>query len=200
MARNKIVAIGKNDIVNISKSIIEILNTKYRVVCVSNDGEEEIVGLPNIKVVSKKPAAFLTLRKNSYLFDGNTNKLKDFLKDFSFDTKLAFDFDGVINSYISGFSKVEDKIIDPPVEEIIPFLQYCFENFEEVVIYSSRCGKETGSKLINEYLSINGFSGTIRCVEKIDDSYLLIDDRIIDYTIVENIEEFVDNFIPWTKK
>ena len=54
--------------------------------------------------------------------------------------RLAIDFDGVINSYTSGFLG-EDKaavLPDPPVNGAREFLNKALLHFEEVVIYTTR--------------------------------------------------------------
>ena len=193
MARQRIVCIAKENVNDFPNELLETLNEKYRVVCVS---DTPIEGKP-IKTTVKKPAAFATLRKNSILFDGDVEKCRQDLAELGGKRK-AFDFDGVINSYVSGWTGI-GEVVDEPVQGIIELIKECQANGDEVVIYSSRCSSAMGIGTMDNYLrkycvDIDTY------LENIDDSYILIDDRAIDYTKVEDIVAFLDNFDSWVNK
>lgn len=100
--------------------------------------------------------------------------------------RLLFDFDGVINSYVSGWTGV-DSIIDEPVKGIKEALDILSEDFE-IIIYSTRCLSEEGIKAIRKYmekynLKYDGIS------DKKVPAYLTIDDRAINFN--GNIQEML---------
>lgn len=59
--------------------------------------------------------------------------------------RICIDFDGVINSYTSGYKPGDDTYLpDPPVVGAREFLEKCLDCFAEVYILSSRCQTLSG--------------------------------------------------------
>lgn len=194
MARRKTIAIAKEDILNFSQEVLDTLGKEFILVCVS----ETPIDVNGVKIVNKKPPAFLTLRSNSILFNGDVHSMKEQLLSLK-GRKVALDFDGVINSYKSGWTG-EDNVVDEPVEGIIDFIKE-FTNEYEFVVYSSRCRSEVGIAAMKEFFSKNGVTKLldVEYVTMIDSDCILIDDRVLDYTMVDDIIESVRTFTPWTK-
>ena len=191
--RKRTISIAKENIEDFSNELLKILNEKYRVVCVSDTPIEDKA----IKITQKKPTAFVTLRKNSILFDGDVEKCKSILEKMV-GNKVALDFDGVINSYISGWTGI-GSIEDEPTIGIIELIKECQNKYEEVAIFSSRCSSATGIGTMDNYLKKYGVN-IDTYLENIDDTYILIDDRVIDYTSIENIVEYLETFDSWVNK
>jgi len=63
---------------------------------------------------------------------------------------IVFDFDGVINSYISGWKGI-DNIPDPPVEGIKEAIDELRKDYF-VIVASSRCSDNKGLSAILKYL------------------------------------------------
>lgn len=63
---------------------------------------------------------------------------------------LCLDFDGVINSYTSGWTGA-DRIIDPPTNGFVAFLVVADQYFR-VAIFSSRTGQPGGLQAMQDYL------------------------------------------------
>lgn len=67
--------------------------------------------------------------------------------------RICIDFDGVINSYKSGYKTGDDAYLpDPPVPGAKEFLEKCVEAFHEVYILSSRCQTLTGLIAMKEWM------------------------------------------------
>ena len=113
---------------------------------------------------------------------------------------IAIDFDGVINSYASGFVAV-DKIPDDPVPGvfggIINYIDYGFE----VCIYSTRNESEKGRKAIQEYLikyhMPQEYIDKIRIVSGKPVAKLYIDDRGYQFAGKLPEPEYIEGFKPW---
>ena len=67
---------------------------------------------------------------------------------------VVFDFDGVINSYSSGFCG-DDCIPDPPVPGIKEAIANIRKRYN-VVVVSTRCSRSEGEKAIRDYLEKYG--------------------------------------------
>lgn len=63
---------------------------------------------------------------------------------------IAVDFDGVLHSYISPWTKPHE-IPDPPVEGAIDWLRSMISHFD-VVIFSTRCKTWRGRRAIRDWL------------------------------------------------
>lgn len=193
MARQKTVCISKENLSDFSLELLNALNESYRVVCISDTPIDD----KPIKTTQKKPTAFATLRRNSVLFEGDVEKCKLLLTKTKGD-KIAFDFDGVINSYVSGWTGI-DLVVDEPVKGIIDFIKDCQKTYKEVAIFSSRCCSSLGIETIDNYLKKYGVNINTY-LNEIDDTYILVDDRAIDYTKVNDIVAYLSTFDSWVKK
>lgn len=113
---------------------------------------------------------------------------------------VVFDFDGVIHSYTSGWKGV-DVIPDPPVTGIDKALADIHGAGYEVVVVSTRCATEEGTKAIENWLRMNMLHRYIDkiCKEK-PPAIVYIDDRAIRFNgNAENLLNEVKNFRPWTE-
>ena len=67
--------------------------------------------------------------------------------------RICIDFDGVINSYTSGYKPGNDAYLpDPPVDGAKEFLERCMECFEEVYILTARCQTLTGMLATRDWM------------------------------------------------
>jgi len=67
--------------------------------------------------------------------------------------RLALDFDGVINSYVSGYLPGDDSYLpDPPTKGAKEFILKAMECFEEVIIVSTRARTAKGVMAMHEWL------------------------------------------------
>lgn len=118
--------------------------------------------------------------------------------------RIAFDFDGVIHSYKSGWQGI-DQIPDEPVEGAITILRALLSmNTVKVFIFSTRNFQEGGIEAMKQYLVKHGLDEHL--VEEIEfplekkGFHLLIDDRAFGFKgIFPTIEEII-NFKAWTEK
>lgn len=69
---------------------------------------------------------------------------------------VVFDFDGVINSYTSGWRGV-DVIPDPPVEGIKVAIDEIRRHYK-VVVVSTRCFQEGGTEAVKAWLNKYGIT------------------------------------------
>jgi hypothetical protein len=72
---------------------------------------------------------------------------------------LCMDFDGVVHKYISGWQGI-DKIIDPPVDGALVFLNAALEFFD-VNIFSSRSSAKAGRDAMMIWFIENGWAEEI---------------------------------------
>lgn len=106
---------------------------------------------------------------------------------------VAFDFDGVIHSYTSGWRGI-DIIPDPPVPGIKNVIDNLREDGYEVVIYSTRCNQDSGREAVWKWLEkydihVNGLSSQKPI------AFCYIDDRAINFhgqsdTLYQQIVDF----------
>lgn len=110
---------------------------------------------------------------------------------------VVFDFDGVINSYRSGWQG-ETVIPDPPVEGIADTIAHLHEARYEVIVVSTRCATPCGRIAVARYLEKHGIKVDGVTNEK-PPALVYIDDRAIcfDGNAAALIEKIV-NFTPWT--
>lgn len=111
---------------------------------------------------------------------------------------IAFDFDGVIHSYIQSW--VSDDIIpDLPVKGIREVIATLRKNGYRVVVFSSRCLTEKGLNAVRNYLNKYDIKVDDITSEKIP-AMCYVDDRSICFdgdtvTLVDKIR----NFKPWNR-
>jgi hypothetical protein len=113
---------------------------------------------------------------------------------------VALDFDGVINSYKSGFVKV-NVIPDPPVEGAFDFIHALLEEGIKVYIYSTRNEQETGREAIRTWMIEHGLPqetvDKLHIVSGKPIAKVYIDDRAWPfYGEFPDVKE-VTNFVPW---
>lgn len=106
---------------------------------------------------------------------------------------IAFDFDGVIHSYVSGW-KGADVIPDPPVVGIAEVMKILMDDGYRIVIFSTRAGSAGGVLAMTNYLNHYDIP-----YHEITDSKpmatVYVDDRAIQFkgqitTLVHEIESF----------
>ena len=116
---------------------------------------------------------------------------------------VALDFDGVINSYSSGFVGI-DNLPDPPVEGAIDFIQELVDYGFKVYVYSTRNEQERGRRAISEYLLNHGlpeeYHEKIGIVAGKPKAKIYLDDRAWEFTGEFPTPHEIDHFLPWTKR
>ena len=131
---------------------------------------------------------------------------------------ICVDFDGVIQSYVSGWKGVS-VIPDPPVEGAIEWLIEhlpvpdalggCFApKYEGPIaqIYSSRSKSWFGRRAMRKWLIANGLpreyidDGVLKFPSKKPAAFLTIDDRAICFNGQFPTTEEMIGFKPWNKK
>ena len=65
---------------------------------------------------------------------------------------IVLDFDGVINSYTSGWQGSATKIVDPPTPDARETIRLLRQNGWKVVVFSTRCMSPEGRDAILTYL------------------------------------------------
>jgi len=111
---------------------------------------------------------------------------------------IIFDFDGVINSYASGW-KGATCIPDLPVNGVKEAIKEIRDNGYKVFILSTRCFQEGGKEAIEHYLEKYDIDvdGVIK--EKIP-AIVTIDDRCICFNgNTSSLLTEIKNFKPWNK-
>lgn len=95
---------------------------------------------------------------------------------------LAIDFDGVINSYRSGFVRGGDLFPDPPVEGAIDALHRLSDKGYKVVIFTARTDFESVTKYLESHWPTDS-DMTIPEVTNVKPAAIAyIDDRAIRFT------------------
>ena len=109
---------------------------------------------------------------------------------------VAFDFDGVIHSYKSGW-KGEDKIPDPPVPGIREAIAHIRMAGYTVAVHSTRCRTDAGKAAMSNWLKENMIEVDFITAEK-PPAVCYIDDRAICFDgHPESLLEKIINFRPW---
>lgn len=116
---------------------------------------------------------------------------------------VAFDFDGVIHSYSSGW-KGATEISDPPVPGIKEAIEALKANGFKVIIHSSRCGHDGGRVAIFKWLRAYGMADLFELDEVTDSkppAIVTVDDRCICFDgKPETLLEKVRDFTPWYRR
>ena len=109
---------------------------------------------------------------------------------------VAFDFDGVIHSYTSGWLGAE-VVPDPPVPGIKESIEALREVGYEVIVVSSRANTYEGARAISIYLKRNGIR-VDGITDKKPPALVYVDDRAICFDgNAKNLVEKITNFRPW---
>jgi hypothetical protein len=125
---------------------------------------------------------------------------------------LVLDFDGVINSYASGW-KGADSIPDPPVPGALEFIAAAMEHFT-VAIFSSRSNQPGGLRAMREWIGYwsvddehgmpdtfdHGVWGSIQWPTEKPAAFLTIDDRALTFTGEWPDAKSLLDFKPWNKR
>lgn len=112
---------------------------------------------------------------------------------------IVFDFDGVINSYKSGWTGIS-SIPDQPVDGIKEAIAEIREAGYKVVVVSSRCALPEGATAIANYLRKYNIDVDDICREK-PPAVVYVDDRAICFDgKSDRLLEQIKSFQPWNKK
>lgn len=116
-----------------------------------------------------------------------------------FQPRIVFDFDGVINSYKSGWTGV-DVIPDAPVKGIKEVLDDLKEKGYYITIVSSRCVEPVGVKAILNWLEKYDITVNEVRADK-PPAKVYVDDRALTFNgDTSNLVEDIINFRPWTER
>lgn len=115
---------------------------------------------------------------------------------------ISIDFDGVINSYKSGFVSL-DEIPDPPVEGSFEFIKAAINSGFTVYIFSVRNGDDAGKRGIYRWFVKNGldddYLNQLEFPESKPKAKVYIDDRAWEFNgRFPDLKE-VKEFVPWHK-
>ncbi|MDR1220419.1 MAG: hypothetical protein LBK73_12530, partial [Treponema sp.] len=116
---------------------------------------------------------------------------------------VAVDFDGVINSYISGWKGPTET--DEPVLSAAESLKTLYERGYKVVIFSTRANTREGIDAIREYLrkhtENNELADAIEVTDQKPIADMYIDDRAIPFNgDWEETLKRIEEFKPWTER
>lgn len=124
---------------------------------------------------------------------------------------ISVDFDGVLNSYVSGWQGA-DQCPDDPVPGAMAFLADLVDDARfDAVIYSSRCASDEGVAAIRAWLDrhlvaeLGEHAGRyvgnrIRVALSKPPAFVAIDDRAITFDGKWPGLDEIDGFVPWNKK
>lgn len=118
---------------------------------------------------------------------------------------LCVDFDGVLHSYTSGWTSL-NNIRDPPVPGAMDFLREAVNHFR-VMIYSSRSRDVTGIAAMRDWLlryaeeehSYFAWVHQIEWPTEKPAAFVSLDDRALTFTGTFPDMETLLNFKPWNK-
>lgn len=125
---------------------------------------------------------------------------------------IAIDFDGVINSYISGW-KGADNIPDPPIEGVLKFIDDIIKTDRyKVEIFSTRNHQSNAINAMKKWLikyftiyygnegkAIETVSSILFPINK-PKAHIYIDDRAFPFKGKFPSIDYIDNFEPWSIK
>lgn len=92
---------------------------------------------------------------------------------------IAFDFDGVINSYKNGWNKGVDNLTEPN-EDVINAIKYYKDQGNKIIIFTTRGNDEHNKSLIIDYLKKYDIPYD-KITDRKEPWVVLIDDRCICY-------------------
>lgn len=91
---------------------------------------------------------------------------------------VAVDFDGVLHSYVSGWTGIRPT--DPPEPGAREFVDWLITNGATVVITSTRANRRRGARAIRRWLSEHGFPPLPVTHHKVN-AVAYVDDRAVHY-------------------
>lgn len=110
--------------------------------------------------------------------------------------RIAVDFDGVINSYVSGWTGPAD-LPDLPVPGAIKWLEKMAECFE-VIIFTTRAQDPDAAASIRDWLLRHGYGGPELLVTNVKVAALVyLDDRAIRFEGVFPSKDEIHRARPW---
>ena len=113
---------------------------------------------------------------------------------------VCLDFDGVINSYKSGFVAIDD-IPDPPVEGSFEAIEMYWRDGLKIYIFSTRNSFDEGRRAIENWLLDWGLRrdilDDIEIVAEKPIAKMYIDDRGYHFTGDFPSSEDIEKFVPW---
>lgn len=124
---------------------------------------------------------------------------------------ISIDFDGVLNSYVSGWTGAAD-CLDAPVPGAMKFLaDLVADDRFDAVVYSSRCASEEGVAAIRQWLdrhlveALGEHAGRyvgnrVRVASSKPPAFVSLDDRVICFDGTWPTLDAVAAFVPWNKK
>ena len=115
---------------------------------------------------------------------------------------VAVDFDGVINSYASGYTH---DLPDPPVDGAIEWLEMLMDTFSRVVIFTARINQTWQERAIREWLIKWGMdevkARAIDITRTKPPAMIYIDDRGFRFEgVFPNADEITALADPWFKR
>lgn len=121
------------------------------------------------------------------------------MMSYEYTPTVAIDFDGVIHSYTSPFTKASE-ILDPPIEGIKDVIDTLRQRGFKVVVMSSRCLGDGGKAAIINYLNLYDIVVDDVTHEKVG-AVAYVDDRAITFDgKVDGLVERIISFSPWNRK
>lgn len=112
---------------------------------------------------------------------------------------VVFDFDGVINSYKSGWQGAT-VLPDPPVDGIAELIADLRNQGYEVAVVSTRCASFGGAVAIKEYLNDNGIVVDFVTSDK-PPALVYVDDRGITFDgTTDDLMRKITTFKAWWEK
>lgn len=139
-----------------------------------------------------------TLNWSGYTF---TPKMLEMVDEgtYTYKPTIAFDFDGVIHSYETGWRGI-DNCPDAPVKGIREVIKKLMDSGYRVVVCSSRCAQPSGLAAVEDYLEEYNIQVSDVVLEK-PAAAVLVDDRAITFTgNTANLINRIKKFNPWYKK
>jgi len=127
--------------------------------------------------------------------DGKSVRISKSMKNKT----IAIDFDGVINSYSSGWKGV--KQTDRPVTGSADAIKELISQGNKVIIFSTRANNSVGRYIIRKYISAMGLPDTVKITAIKPPADVYIDDRALNFngnwkeTVIE-----AENFKPYMQK
>lgn len=113
--------------------------------------------------------------------------------------RIAVDFDGVLNSYVSGWTGAT-SLPDPPIPGAIEWLEEMARSFE-VIIFTTRGQYPEAKAAIREWLAKHGYRGPdLRVTNKKPAALVYLDDRALRFEGVFPSKEEIHRARPWRVK